>query len=60
MSRLTKVTGYPAESMTRCGEIDPERPTTFCTHDDRDHMGDHYNEYTGRTWPRQADERKPQ
>lgn len=50
--RLTTATRYPAESMTRCGEIDPESPKRFCTDEDPDHEGDHGHEYSGRTWPR--------
>ncbi|WP_328860873.1 hypothetical protein [Streptomyces sp. NBC_00306] len=55
MTRLTTATRYPADSMTRCGEIDPERPKVFCTHEDPQHLGDHYNEYSGCTWPRAID-----
>ncbi|HET6356108.1 hypothetical protein [Streptomyces sp.] len=53
MTRLTDVTRYPVGSVKLCGELDPERPKTFCTRDDPNHQSDHEHEYTGRTWPRE-------
>ena len=53
MTKLTKLTSYPAESMPRCGEVEPNGQKIFCTHDDPKHEGDHYHEYTGQTWPRE-------
>lgn len=51
--RLTAVTGYPATTVTRCAQINPQFPKLFCTIEDPRHRGDHHHEYSGQSWPQQ-------
>lgn len=49
--RLTTVTGYPAATVTRCAMVNLRNPKQFCTIEDPHHQGDHYHEYSNRSWP---------
>ncbi|MFI2209601.1 hypothetical protein [Streptomyces sp. NPDC020141] len=56
--RLTTVTGYDTGiTASLCGQLHPITEKSFCTLT-RHHGGDHYHEYTGRSWTAQDKPRR--
>lgn len=41
-----------------CWVQKPDAPARNCTIGDPDHKGDHYQEYSGASWPRAAGEKQ--